>query len=457
MTDLKEISADDLVVVLDMGTSQFRAAAGVRCKDESGEDRVELLCVNYEQGQGVKRGAVYNVMSSACVVKKLLLGLENQLNQLCNEGREDEKRLKVKIKKVCVGLNGRSIMTKENPAHRTLGSSQVMVTKEMMDSLFQEASSVKVGDEAEILKVVPQEFLIDDEDELNPEGCMATRISGRYKIVYGEKNLRNNLVLCLQRAGYELADSPLAVDAISKSVLSEEEKKSGCAVLDFGAGTTSVAVYGNGILRDVLVAPYGGNVITKDIASLKLTESRSEMVKVKFGSTLLQKTEEVNLSLGNNQLLNTRFLAEVIESRVDEILFSILKILESNHSFRHINEIVLTGCGSQLQNLAEKVTLLTGVDVRFGLPNYTNVIMEDKVKQQVELSQIIGLLEIAKADECYVVNQDEIEERPKPKPSKPDVKKVNKEKQGQFSLFGNLKEKASKFADKVFADEGGND
>lgn len=455
MTDLNDISVEDLVVVLDLGSSKFRAAAGVRCKDEEGRDCVELLCYISDSSQGVKRGRVYNLETSAFVIKNLLVKLENQLNKLFNEEREADSRIKLKIRKVCVGLNGKSIKTTENQVLRSLGSEQKEVTMELMESLYEEAKGIKMVD-SEILKIVPQEFSIDDEDELNPIGCLANRISGRYKIVSGDVSLRKNLEACVKRAGYELMESPLSIEASAASVLSQEEKNAGCAIFDFGGGTTSVAVYSRGVLRNLLVAPFGGNVITSDIASLKMPEGMAERLKVLYGSTLPDKTDDVDYVVGNITV-NSRFLSEIIESRMDEIFDSIWQYLESTHALCHINEIVLTGSASKLKNLQEKIVLSTGVDVRIGKPNYGHVLLEDdsfkSFASNPEFAQVLGLLEMAGGS--YVqdvthVSMEEMTDTVRRQVKKP-VSKTEQPK--QKGLFDRIKSTIVGIADSVYYDE----
>lgn len=447
MTDLNVVSTDDLVVAMDLGTSKFKAAAGVRVQDENGEECVELLCYNSEPSQGVKRGRVHNLETSASAIKRLLLGLENQLNKLYNEDREGDKRIKLKIKKVCVGLNGKSIKTTENKVLRNLGSVQGEVTEELMDSLYDEAKGIKLTD-AEILKVVQQEFLIDDEEELEPIGCLANRISGRYKIVSGDPSLRNNLRECVNRAGYELANSPLSIEAAAVSVLSEEEEETGCAVFDFGGGTTSVAVYNKNVLRDLLVAPFGGGVITSDICSLKIPEVAAERLKTRFGSAVSGSVEDIDIAITSNSIVNSKFLAEVIESRVDEIVCSIWNYLEKNYSLCHINEIVLTGNASLLGHLQEKMTLLTGVDVRIGKPNFGRVMVDGTFDERPEFAQLLGLLELAEAG-CV---QNATNEAPQPQKTK--KKHVPKKEEGlSIGLFGMIKRTLENCVDKVYEDD----
>ena len=446
MTDLNDISVDDLVVVMDLGSSRFRAAAGVRCKDGEGRDCVELLCYVSDASQGVKRGRVYNLATSAFVVKNLLLKLENQLNKLFNEEREADDRIKLKIRKVCVGLNGKSIKTTENQVLRSLGSDQKEVTMELMESLYEEAKGIKMID-SEILKIVPQEFSIDDEDELNPIGCLANRISGRYKIVSGDVSLRKNLETCIERAGYKMAGSPLSIEASALSVLSQEEKNTGCALFDFGGGTTSVAVYDKGVLRNLLVAPFGGKVITSDIASLKLPEEMAERLKVKYGSTLPDRTEDFDFGIGNITV-NSRFLSEVIESRMDEIIDSIWQHLESVHALCHINEIVLTGNASKLLDLQEKMVLRTGVDVRIGKPNYGHVLCDANYASNPEFAQMFGLLEMTEGTCVEDVTNLTMEEKKVTAGTRPS----KTEKQKGPSLFSRIKGTIVGLADSVYYD-----
>jgi cell division protein FtsA len=188
--------------------------------------------------------------------------------------------------------------------------------------------------------------------------------------------------------------SPIAT---ASATLSEDEKELGCAMIDFGAGTTSVVVYYKNILRHVGVLPFGGETISKDIQDLKLSEQAAEKLKVKYGSAMEELAEDYCISVPaaggkEGKMVDNKFLAGVIEARTEEILKYACGQIEMSGFADHVDEIVITGGASQLSNLTEKLKLHTGKNVRIGIPDQKVTSGMDEKYLNVEYAQLTGLL-----------------------------------------------------------------
>jgi cell division protein FtsA len=398
---MQSFTTDNLVVVIDLGTSKVRGIVGR--KDENGH--VEIIAYEGLTSKGVKRGSICNLAEAAFCIKEILAKLQNKVNFIFNEGHSEEERKAYEINGVYVGLNGQTIKTMNSRVPRNLGD--VEVTEEVVKTLHAENNKLKI-ENGEILEIVAQEYLVDDCDEVNPVGCICTRIEGRYKIIAGRPSLKSNLVKCFDKVNeviennggckIEILGVFLSPIAAASAVLSNEEKELGCAMIDFGAGTTSTAVYYKNVLRHVSVVPFGSDVITKDIMDLKVLENVAEMLKRKFGSAMEELVEDFHISTPppisgkEGKTVSNKFLAGIIEARIEEILDYVCYQIEKSEHYCHIDEIVITGGGARLKNLVEKLKLRTGFDVRIGKPNQKISSNMDVSYLEVECAQLIGLL-----------------------------------------------------------------
>jgi len=398
---MEHLTKDNLVVVIDLGTSKIRGIVGR--KDRNGH--VEIIAYEALTSKGIIRGSICNLAEVAFCIKDVLTKLQNKLNFIFNEGCSEEERKIYEISGVYVGLNGQTIKTMNNRVPRILGD--IEVTKDMVETLHAENNNLKI-ENGEILEVIAQEYLVDDCDRVNPVGCICTRIEGRYKIVAGRPSLKSNLIKCFDKVNEVIVNNGgckveilgvfLSPIASASAVLSHEEKELGCAMIDFGAGTTSTTIYYKNVLRHVSVVPFGSDVITRDIMDLKVLDSVAEKLKRKYGSAMEELVEDFHITTPppipgkEGKTVSNKFLAGIIEARIEEILDYVCDQIEKSEHYCHIDEIVITGGGARLKNLVEKLKLRTGLDVRIGKPNQKISSNMDESYLDVECAQLIGLL-----------------------------------------------------------------
>jgi len=404
---MQNFMTDNLITVIDLGTSEICGVIGR--KDNNG--CVEILASESVPSKGIRRGAIYNLGDAAFCINNVLTLLKNKINILFNRERSDEEKITYEISGVYVGLNGH-IKTVDSRVSRNLGKAEV--TREIIDTLCKESRNIKIGDR-EVLEVVDQEYLVDDFNEINPVGCICTRIEGCYKVIAGHPDLKSYLYECFERVGCKIHGVVLSPVATASATLSEEEKELGCAMIDFGAGTTSVVVYYKNILRHVGVIPFGGDTITKDIQDLKISELAAEKLKVKYGSAMEELAEDFNISIPaaggkEGKTVDNKFLAGIIEARTEEILDYISGQIEKSGFADRVNGIVITGGGSQLLNLTEKIELRTGLDVRIGIPDQKAAPAMDTKYLHVEYAQLTGLLIQAKKS-CITENGEGVKKK----------------------------------------------
>ena len=230
----------------------------VGTKDATGA----LSIIAYEvenTSTGIRRGYVYNVKDAATNIKRLILKLENKLDG-------------AKISKVYVGIGGQSIRSLDHVVSRVLGAEGV-VTEEIIDGLYAECKAFR-PDMLAVLDVVAPAYMVDGKPEPNPVGVLCNRIEARYKLIVGRPAIRLNVVNSVEQvAKVDIAGIQIAPLALGDVLLSESDKDLGCALVNFGAGVTSVTTYKGGQLANLSVIPLGSNLITKDITTLRVVES----------------------------------------------------------------------------------------------------------------------------------------------------------------------------------------
>jgi cell division protein FtsA len=254
----------------------------------------------------------------------------------------------------------------------------------------------------------------------------------------------------------QTADLHLEPLASAEAVLSDEEKEAGVVLVDIGGGTTDVAIFYDGIIRHTAVIPFGGNIITDDIKEgCGIIRTQAEQLKVKFGSALSQENQE-NEIIGIPGLrgrphkeISVKFLAQIIQARMEEILeFVLFEIKSSGFERKLAAGIVVTGGGSLLKHLPQLVMLTTGMDCRIGTPNEHLAGNDDELKNPLYATGV-GL--VMKGIEKYERNAKRGINQNKPEPlivkeestpSKVETKKIaghSQKKIGNF--FSNLLER----------------
>src|SRR5690606_21558421 len=211
----------------------------------------------------------------------------------------------------------------------------------------------------------------------NPIGHAGIRLEGNFHIITGQVSAVKNIFKCVNRAGLQTIDLHLEPLASAEAVLSDEEKEAGVVLVDIGGGTTDVAIFYDGIIRHTAVIPFGGNIVTEDITEgCGIIKTQAEPLKVKFGSALAQENQETEIMSTPglrgrpHTEISVKFLAQIIQARMEEILeFVLFEIKSSGFERKLAAGIVVTGGGALLKHLPQLVMLTTGLDCRIGTPN----------------------------------------------------------------------------------------
>ncbi len=361
----------DLVVGLDIGTTKIAAIVGKR--NEFG--KVEILGIGKAESLGVNRGVVVNIEQTVASIKAAVAIAADKAN--------------VDIGEVIVGIAGQHIKSVQHRGMITRQSLEDEVNQKDVDTLIDNMHRLVMSPGEEIIHVIPQEYIIDSEIGIkNPIGHAGIRLEGNFHIITGQVSAVKNIFKCVNRAGLETVDLNLEPLASADAVLSDEEKEAGVVLVDIGGGTTDVAIFYDGIIRHTAVIPFGGNIITEDIKEgCSIIKSQAEQLKIRFGSSLAQENQEneiisiPGLRGRPHKEISVKFLAQIIQARMEEILeFVLFEIKNSGFERKLSAGIVVTGGGSMLKHLPQLVMLTTGMDCRIGTPNEHLAMADDELK-----------------------------------------------------------------------------
>lgn len=371
----------NFIAAIDLGTSYMVGVVGV--KNPTGTLSVIAHEVE-DSATCIRRGCVYNVEETATKVKRLIQKLESKLHG-------------VKIAKVYVGVGGMSLRSIDHTVPFALGEDGI-VSEEIIGNLYKECLQYR-PDMLDVLAAVSPTYYVDNQPVANPVGIPGTKIEARYKLIVARPSLRSHITNSIhERAKLEIAGIKVAPLAVADAILSEDEKKLGCALIGFGAGVTTLTVYKGGNLESLSVIPLGSGLITRDIMSLHIVEAEAERIKRTYGSAMLEKENEGRIQVNSADGVGLREIAmadlnNIVEARMREILENVYVRLEETGVKDDLGAgVVITGGGSNLKNLAEAIRERLKVNVRSSAVRKGLVSSGDINPADLQYSVAIGLL-----------------------------------------------------------------
>ena len=336
----------DFIVAIELGSSKVTGIAGQKKPDGS----ISILAlVKEDSSTFIRKGVVYNIDKTAQCLTNIIKKLEGQL--------------KTRITQVFVGVGGQSIRSVRNSITKDFSSS-LKVTQEMVAELMDSNRNLDYPDQ-KILDVAEQEYRVDSQYQMDPVGISANRLEGNFLNILVRKAFFQNLNRCFETAGINVADMYLAPLALADAVLTETEKRSGCALVDIGADTTTVSVFWKNVLRHLVVIPLGSNNITKDIATLQMEETEAEQMKIKYGSAYTDNSEidpTLKYSIDHDRQIDSSRFIEIVEARMEEIIENVRYQIPPDFYGKLLGGIIITGGGSNMKNIEKAFTNRTRIE-----------------------------------------------------------------------------------------------
>ncbi len=358
-------SDQNLLVGLDIGTSKVVAIVA----DLTPEGNIDIIGIGSHPSRGLKKGVVINIESTVQSIQRAVE--EAELMAGCH------------IDSVYAGIAGSHIRSLNS--HGIVAIRDKEVTQADVERVIDAARAVAIPADQKVLHILPQEFLIDQQEGIRePVGMSGVRLEAKVHMVTGAVSAAQNIIKCVRRCGLEVDDVILEQLASSYAVLTEDEKELGVCLVDMGGGTTDIAVFTDGSIRHTAVIPIAGDQVTNDIAvALRTPTQYAEEIKIKYACALTQlASPEENIevpSVGDRppRRLARQTLAEVVEPRYEELLTLVQNELRRS-GFEDLCAagIVLTGGCSKMEGVIELAEEIFHMPVRSGLPQHVTGLVD---------------------------------------------------------------------------------
>ncbi len=353
------MAGEDLIVGLDIGTTKVCVIIGGF--NDSGQ--LEITGVGTTPSRGLRRGVVINIETTVRSIAAAVEAAEMM------SGRE--------VISVFTGIAGGHIEGINSRGVVAVTGRGREITREDVDRVIDAAKAVVIPMDREVLHVIPQEFVVDDQGGIkNPIGMVGVRLEAEVHIITGAVTSAQNIVKCVNRAGFKVNDIVLEPLASSKAVLTQDEKELGVLLIDLGGGTTDVLLHLEGAPYHTEVLSVGGDQVTNDISiMLKTPLEAAEKIKVQAGccyAPLVQEDEEVHIpGVGGRppRTIMRSELVEIVQPRMAEILGMIREQIDRKGYLNILGGgVVVTGGGSLLTGTAELATEIFNLPARTGYP-----------------------------------------------------------------------------------------
>ncbi|WP_295881191.1 cell division protein FtsA [uncultured Thiohalocapsa sp.] len=371
-------SEKNLLVGLDIGTSKVAALVG----ELKADDTIEIIGIGTHPSHGLKKGVVVDIESTVQSIQRAV--------------EEAELMAGCEIHSVHAGIAGSHVRSLNSHGITAIKDHEVVQAD--VDRVIDAARAVAIPADQKILHILPQEFIIDDQEGIRePIGMSGVRLEARVHMVTGAVSAAQNIVKCIRRCGLEVDDLVLGQLSSSYAVLGEDEKELGVCLVDMGGGTTDLAVFTDGAIRHTACIPIAGDQVTNDIAvALRTPTQHAEDIKVRHGCALSSRgvSEDIEVpSIGERpaRQLSRQTLAEVVEPRYEELL-NLLQGELRRSGFEDLvaGGVVLTGGAAKMDGLMELAEDVFHMPVRLGVPQYVTG-LEDTIADAVYATGV-GLL-----------------------------------------------------------------
>ena len=375
----------EIIVGLDVGTSVVRVAIGEMADD----GKIEIIGLSHKKSQGLRNGAIVNLEAASAIIKEAVDAAEQ------NAGFEVESCVAAiggpQIE--CLNSRGQAAVSKR-------GKENGEITRADVDRVIENASSVPIAPDKQILHVIPKSYTVDQVGGiLDPINMMGVRLETEIHMVAASKTAVQNARDCVIRAGYDLDRIMQKTLAAAQAVVHQDEMDLGSILIDLGAGTTDVLVLYKGAPLTSFSLKNCGYYVTNDIAIVKgISPAAAEEIKVNDGCCfmdILDDPREVKIpGVGGRppELTDQKEICEIIQPRMEEIFMTVRsEIVRKTDLTRLSGNIILTGGGAQMEGVLELAMDVFGTKaVRLGIPENLGGIEEDYRKP--EWATAIGLV-----------------------------------------------------------------
>ena len=350
---------EQIVVGIDIGTTKVCAVVA----ELTAAGKINVLGIGVAESEGLNRGVVVNIDRTVASVQQAI--------------GEAARAADVEVQSVIVGIAGDHIQSFQSRGVVTIAKSDQEITARDVERLIDDTTRVAMPADRDILHVIPQEFIVDGQQGvMDPIGMNGVRMEANVHIITGLVTAAKNIYRCIEKAGYHVDDIVLEPLASSFSVLHDDEKEVGVALIDIGGGTTDLAIFEDRTIRHTGVIAVAGNKVTDDIRKVcGIMRNQAETIKREYGCALVDQVDDnVTVELPGiggrpEKTISQSSLAHVIQPRMEEILEIVgIEIKRSGYARDLSAGAVLTGGGSMIPGTRELANEILGLETRVGMP-----------------------------------------------------------------------------------------
>lgn len=391
-----------MLVGLDIGTSKVVAIVG----EVDADGNIEVVGLGSSPSRGLKKGVVVNIESTVHSIQRAI--------------EEAELMAGCTIHSVYAGIAGSHVHSMNSNGIVAVKDREVTQTD--IERVIDAAQAVAIPQDQAILHVIPQEYVVDNQEGIKePVGMAGVRLEAKVHLVTGSVNAIQNIERCVQRCNLETDDIILEQLASSYAVLTDDERELGVCVVDIGGGTTDIAIFTEGAIRHTAVIPIAGDQVTNDIAmALRTPTQHAEKIKVKYACALTQLAkadEKIKVpSVGDRapRDLSRQALAEVVEPRYDE-LFTLIQAELRRSGFEDLIAagIVLTGGTSKMEGVVELAEEIFHMPVRLARPVGVSG-LTDEINNPIYSTAVGLLLYAASRENKKTINKFQSDDKKSP-------------------------------------------
>ncbi|HFE63945.1 cell division protein FtsA [candidate division KSB1 bacterium 4484_188] len=346
---------------LDIGTTKVCA---VIVKEDL-DGRLNVVGIGSAPSHGLRKGVVVNIDQTVQSIRQAV--------------SEAETIAGVKVNSMYVGIAGDHIRSLNSKGVVGVARDDHEITEADVERAVNAAKALALPFDREIIHVIPQEFIVDEQNGIrDPVGLSGVRLEVEVHVVTAAVTSAQNIVKSVERAGYEVEEIVLEPLASSLAVLDEDERNLGVALVDFGGGTTDIAIFFEGHIRHTSVVALGGQHVTNDIAiGLRTPPEQAEHIKIDHGcamSAMISKNETLTVpGVGGRapRVISRSVLIDIIQPRMEEIIsLTYQEMQKSDLMSLMAAGAVITGGAAILPGTVELAERLWRLPVKLGAPKY---------------------------------------------------------------------------------------
>ncbi|MEK4629642.1 cell division protein FtsA [Solibacillus sp. FSL R7-0682] len=373
----------EIYVSLDIGSSSIKVLIG-----EMSDDQLHVIGVGHVKSTGVRKGAIVDIDATVQSIKKAV--------------EQAERMTGIKIEEVVLGVPANQTYLQSVKGVVAVNGEDREITDEDLARVIDSAQVMSIPPERELVNLIPKQFIVDNLDEIkDPRGMIGIRLEMDATMITTSKTLVHNVLRCVERAGLQIREIYLQPLAAGTFALTEDEKNQGTAYIDLGGGSTTVAVFHEGLLTHTAVIPVGGDHITKDISIvLKTPTEQAEKIKKQYGHAFYEDASDEQLfevpvvGTDTTDQYSQRYIAEIIGVRLEELFELVLDELARMGIQDLPGGIVISGGVAQLEGIAQLARQVMLTRVRIYTPDYIGV-------REPAFTTSVGLIRYANADDDF--------------------------------------------------------